>query len=711
MATREKLEDRFVYVGKIAKEGQPSVFMFYLIEILSPWHPSTKVEEVITKALANEYSRKDAYTLEDFEETLKVVNEKLGALSQDGDNDWIGNLNSIVGLVEAGNLHISVCGNILGYLLRKGKISSVTEGLSAEEDHPLKTFVNITSGAMGENDRVIIGNINFFDVLSIDRLKKLTCETSAKEAMFEIHRTLRRSKIDKTSCIILDCVEAEFKETDKEKELPEMFFLDQSSDTGFSKFMKKASPVAKSGANSAKKGLVKFFHFSKKAAAGAHKKWKESYGPKTKEIFAKGKNSAGAGIAKISSRIRDNQQVKYMGVKVRPYSKRPKGTLSRIMGSVLSAIYMISEKKNRRYLYVGLAIILVLIGYMKIRANNANRVALNTEREITESYTQAVDLFNQAKDDLSLGKPNAKDEFASALDLAIKAQGSEATKNEAIVLANEITDKLDGLISATRFRNLSPLFSVNGNVAHSALVGTTIYSITDTGRIYATDTKDQSPKLVASVPSDAGNIISSTFADSQNILFFLTDKDKILSLDIDNNTIGSPSLASGASWETSAAIGAYVSNLYLLDAESGTIWKHIESNNAFGKGSSYAPTKDIDLKGAIDITIDGNIYILKSDSSIAKFVKGSYDSSFSVKALPSPFDKIEKPAGIFTDSDTNYIYVLDKGQNRIIRFDKTGTFVNQYFFDGATIDQFFINPRIQKMWVFSGNSVYEINVQ
>lgn len=710
LATREKLQDRFIYVGKIAKEGDPDNFMFYLIEILSPWHPSTKVEEVIVKALTREYSGKEKYELEDFEESLKVVNEKLGELSQAGDNDWIGNLNATVGLVEDGNLHISVCGNILGYLIRKGKISSITEGLSAEEDHPLKTFVNITSGSVSENDRVVIGNINFFDFLSIDRLKKLTSEASAKEAIFEIHRALRKSKTRETSSIILDVVPDDYKETDKEKELAEMLFLDQAPDMGISKFMKKATPVARSGLHGVGTGFAKFFNFSVRTGKSAHKKWKENYGPKTAKALKKGATNAGAGIAKLSGRIRNNSQVKYMGVKVKPYSKKPSGKASKIFETITDFFVRMFEQKNRRYLYVALAIVLVFIGYMKIRANNANRVSLNNEKEITQSYTQAVDLFNKAKDDLALNKSEARDELGQALEFAIKAQSSPATKDDAVKLAISIEDKIDGLIAATRFRNPSPIYSIKSGVERSVLVGTTIYSVTNEGKIYSTEVNDKSPKLIASIASDSGKVISTAFSDSLNTVYLYTDKNIVYALDVNNDSVGKPTLADGASWETSVALSAYVSNLYLLDSVNGKIWKHVASNSSFGAGSSYSTTKDVSVKDSVDLAIDGNVYVLKSDATVAKFVRGVYEKEFSLKALPSPLEKISAPAQIATDSDTNYLYILDKGQNRIIRFDKTGAFSNQYFFDGITIDQFFINPRVQKMWVASGSNFYEISI-
>jgi len=57
-----------------------------------------------------------------------------------------------------------------------------------------------------------------------------------------------------------------------------------------------------------------------------------------------------------------------------------------------------------------------------------------------------------------------------------------------------------------------------------------------------------------------------------------------------------------------------------------------------------------------------------------------------------------------------FIYILDRDNSRVIRYEKNGQYSNQFIFDGIDIDQFFVNPRVQKMWITSGRDVYEVSL-
>ena len=99
-----------------------------------------------------------------------------------------------------------------------------------------------------------------------------------------------------------------------------------------------------------------------------------------------------------------------------------------------------------------------------------------------------------------------------------------------------------------------------------------------------------------------------------------------------------------------------------------------------------------------------------SDGSVAKLVKGSLEQDFSLKGIPEPKNKIVEPKKLYTDEDTANIFVLDKGNNRVLKFDKTGSYLNQYYFDGVRIEDFVVNPKLQKLWVLSQGKIYEGNL-
>jgi DNA-binding beta-propeller fold protein YncE len=68
------------------------------------------------------------------------------------------------------------------------------------------------------------------------------------------------------------------------------------------------------------------------------------------------------------------------------------------------------------------------------------------------------------------------------------------------------------------------------------------------------------------------------------------------------------------------------------------------------------------------------IYILKSDGSLIKFLKGAQET-FTVSGLDGNF---VSPAQVVTDYDFDNIYVADSGNKRVVVLNKQGALVKQY---------------------------------
>ena len=184
IATSGKHKDCFLFVGTIEAKATLEQF-FYLIEIDSPWAAGEKIRDCLINTLGNFYNpdgKKDK--VEAFEEVIKKINQELGNLSQSGENEWIGKLNSIIGLISGDELLFSQTGKISGYLFRTDKISHITEkSLETEEIHPLKTFLSIINGNVAAGDKVIIANSELYSRLSLDRLRQIFSSFKYKEAL------------------------------------------------------------------------------------------------------------------------------------------------------------------------------------------------------------------------------------------------------------------------------------------------------------------------------------------------------------------------------------------------------------------------------------------------------------------------------------------------------------------------------------------------
>src|SRR3990167_168204 len=95
-----KLPERFLTCQHLEAEDlakKPMGEVFSLIEILSPWFPTAQIGKMIISNFAKYYYEGGSTSdLVNFENSLKRVNEDLAQVTQQGETDWIGNLNGIL---------------------------------------------------------------------------------------------------------------------------------------------------------------------------------------------------------------------------------------------------------------------------------------------------------------------------------------------------------------------------------------------------------------------------------------------------------------------------------------------------------------------------------------------------------------------------------------------------------------------------------------
>lgn len=171
-------------------------------------------------------------------------------------------------------------------------------------------------------------------------------------------------------------------------------------------------------------------------------------------------------------------------------------------------------------------------------------------------------------------------------------------------------------------------------------------------------------------------------------------------------------------WLKPQAIGGYYGNFYVLDPLLGRILRYEPVDNIYtSPPSDYLDRQlDIDLTGAVDMTIDGNIYVLFADGRIMKFFKGER-VPFNTVGLPSP---MRSPTTITVSGKQEpdaygHVYVTDAGNERIIEFDKEGNYVRQ--FRARPDENHFKNLRAVyvdeergRMFVLSGKTLWLTNI-
>lgn len=712
LATKEKLPDRLLFTGKITRENAREGYLFYIFEILSPWTKVSKVKKLVIDTLEKNILS-DEFSEQFFEQILSQVNDRLNQLSEAGENEWIGNLNAVLGLVYEDKLLISQSGKISGYIFRKGKINSLTESPALSQPDTLQTFSDVIAGDLIKNDCVIFGNTELYNQLSLDKIRRLTEKLSPKESVLELYRELRRFKIDNVNAIVIEVKTKTDAENSPLVDIPEVIYLDQIKDSLLKVAKKRLDPILKKSYAQGKK-----YYGTTKIVAG-------KYG---KVLFEKSKVYAGELGTKVSEKyqvVRDERKshsqinklssddsYKKFKVKTTTYNKKSKNSFEKTFEAIthiISSIWrFITIKENRKYLYLGLIIILIFGGYIKIRANNIHRDEIKQERAIINSYDQAQELYNKAKENLALGKTKDTKELEEALVLSLKAEQSPDNKEKAMALTKEIHESIDKINKITRLYDQKPILNLGNNIIKFVLLGYDIYGVNNEGKVYYGNSQDKQVKLFASIGKDNSTTKDAVLDENANKILFITSTNKLMGLDLTSKASEEIKITDESAWENTTALDVFTSNIYLLDKDKNSIVKHIKDDSGYAKGTTYIDSKKSGIKDALDIAIDGNIFVLNGDGKLIKITRGAIDSNFSLSGIPGTNTTSLKT--VFTNANTNYIYLLDSNENKIIRFDKNGQFVKQYAIDSVKIDDFSINDKIKNGYILSDGNVYQFDL-
>lgn len=164
------------------------------------------------------------------------------------------------------------------------------------------------------------------------------------------------------------------------------------------------------------------------------------------------------------------------------------------------------------------------------------------------------------------------------------------------------------------------------------------------------------------------------------------------------------------------AASSFFGNLYILDPQGNRLWRYLPTADGYNAApeSYFPPEQLIDLSGAVDMAIDGSIYVLFKDGRVNKFTSGQ-QVEFSLSGLDIP---LSNPVSIFTapDEEVQHVYVADAGNQRIVQFNKDGSFVRQFkprseeAVTFANLQDIFVDELSGRLYVLDSNNLYMGNI-
>lgn len=120
------------------------------------------------------------------------------------------------------------------------------------------------------------------------------------------------------------------------------------------------------------------------------------------------------------------------------------------------------------------------------------------------------------------------------------------------------------------------------------------------------------------------------------------------------------------------AIAAYAGNLYVLDNDSGEVWRYLPAGMGYDSERTGL-IGGVPLDGTQKLAVDGDLFLLTGDA-IRHFSLGRELSPL-LQGIDRP---LNGPAGVAEDITRGLLYIADRGGRRIVVGAREGDYLRQY---------------------------------
>jgi hypothetical protein len=135
-------------------------------------------------------------------------------------------------------------------------------------------------------------------------------------------------------------------------------------------------------------------------------------------------------------------------------------------------------------------------------------------------------------------------------------------------------------------------------------------------------------------------------------------------------------VAAPETWQLPELVGSHSGRFYVLDSVANKIWRYGPTPDGYSSPPTDWLKAAIDLTGVKDMAVGDSIFLLYADGRIEKLTAGEVDT-FDISDWDIP---PRAPSTLFTrpPNDTQWVYVADRGNSRVVQSDKAGLFKRQF---------------------------------
>ena len=736
--------DIFIYEPENVEE-QKLGNLYIVGEIVNFSDSSSYLVNLLASIIKKEfYSKPKRPTIESLEAGLHKANAALSGLAEQGNVDWIGNLNMICGAYKENELYFSHVGGVKTLLVRDGQITDIGKNIVKEEKpHPFKTFANIASGEIEKNDLILLSTPEFFNIFSLEKIRQLSSSLDINELTETVYDAIEQEENITTVGLLVMKIgnekqdkrkEEKFKkkefEVEEELEAEKTEDSESSGNSESEKVIKEELPKEKSAiANNSERitldDIIDKYEKAEIEKQTTEQKFEQKLKSTTEEqeeavkefeeiekeksvtnklsgLLKALKELFGSAKSGIAAWFKNYKQKK------KDASESADSTDQKTENELLQKINLPSNKNK-----------LIFIAFMFIALLFAgNLIFTDYQKKAEEKFSfynnklsQAEEKISKAEEVMIYNDPKeARIFLADAKDLATEVRDDYDKLDErADGLLGKIQTQLDVVNLVKRIASPEIAVSLERASKQLMLINENYYASTFENSVYQIDLEN---KKAEDLQVESDNIEHSKLTapiEKTGEIIFLSDSNKLSSLNLDKKEIAPVDIKFINDNPNIKALASYNNYLYFLEPEANQIYKYQRTANGFAGGKLWITDSETNIQNAISLAIDGFIYVLKSGGTIDKYLSG-VKKDFAIEELSDP---LSSSAKIYTNADLEYLYITDPPNQRIVLFNKTnGSLIEQYAstaFDD--LKNVVVSEIEDKMYVLSRDKVFVIGVE
>lgn len=630
------------------------------------------------------------------EEILQHTNQVLPELSSTIKiRQWLNSLDLCIGIMHQNNVFLASVGNIYGLLVHNNQTTSI---LSQNTNiNPTKAFSDIVSGQLDEGDVLIVSTSSLFDYISKEKIKQIVSKYSPSAAAIKINELLETVPdfVTFNSLVIKNpsTVEMEIRPEEVRQRVAQQQEMDitPSSDT-------LAKPITEDQRPSAKPRTKLVLDVSGLKNISLVQRIKQILS--LAALF--GKIFVGIFIF-----IYHQIKIVWLFIFSRSYRHhKEEKTIDNIRQISDQKYYWFKNLNSKKKIAVVTLFIILLIFIQSLVFLTQEKADEDKNKTYNEALTTIEQKFSEADAKLIYNNEQSAEQLLTEVEniLAELRANSPEQQDQINELKESTFHKLNKIRHIHEVASPMELFDLNTNLlsARDIVQKNGIFYILGDNKLF--ELKEQSLSEIFDFSGenninaltdwpDKNKIVLSSMSATNELSYLIFDLDqkKILGrLEQSTNNTAVKDLA------------IYGNNLYVLDTVNNQIFKYPESGSSFSGGQAWIK-EEVDIKNYNSFTIDGSVYAVANDGQITNWLKGQREDF----NYHQPRPVIGAGATIKTFRDSDYLYIIDPSNKRVIILTKEGNIKDQYtsLKFNALLD-LAVDPDETAIYLLNGNHLY-----